>query len=191
METKLSVLFRHVANGDYESALKLANKWQNLGIHKAAIRQAAQAVKSPQFYKDIDQDPQSLIDLGIQALHERYHIPSNAPLGLTEQQYEQGYAKPDNTYGRYKLIKIIKADGQEVFVVHDPYWLEWKRLNRYQIIRVNDGSILGCYQANHKVGGQSFHGFGKSQEEAIDDLENIMDTYKNKKGNKHGKTEEA
>lgn len=182
METKLDVLNRHVANGRYADALKLAAKWQNLGGHKKAITQAWQAIKSPQFYRDTDQDPELLDELGKQAIHERYGIPLPDPLMLSEEDYRRGYYLKQKNHNGYDLIKIVEVDGARAYVVKNPYWVEFRRVHRYRVEQVNDGTLEGAYKGCHKEGKKSFFGYGKTHEEALADLEKNI-----KAGNKRGK----
>lgn len=70
--TKLSRLLEFMAAENWHEALRLAAKFPQLGEHKAAITRAWNAIQSPQFYREIGQDPDSLIAAGVAALKERY-----------------------------------------------------------------------------------------------------------------------
>jgi hypothetical protein len=70
--TKLSRLLEYMAAADWHSALRLAAKFPQLGAHKAAITRAWNAIQSPQFYRELGQDPDALIAAGVAALKERY-----------------------------------------------------------------------------------------------------------------------
>lgn len=70
--TKLSILLEHMEAGRWEDALKLAARFQDLGIHKAAITRAADALKHPNFHRQIGKNPHFLVAIGIEALKARY-----------------------------------------------------------------------------------------------------------------------
>lgn len=74
METKLSILKRFMAAGDYRSALRLAAGWAELGDHKAQIQKARAADVHPEFYKAIGEDPDELVAAGVAAIRERYKL---------------------------------------------------------------------------------------------------------------------
>ena len=75
MKTKLQQLRDFMATGDYRPALRLAASWSELGGHKAAIGRGWAAIVHPQFYIDIDQNPEELVAAGLAAIRERYDIP--------------------------------------------------------------------------------------------------------------------
>lgn len=56
----------------WPQALALAAKWPRLGVEKDAIRTAASAALSPDFYRQIHRDPEALIAEGKAALLRRY-----------------------------------------------------------------------------------------------------------------------
>ena len=72
MKTKLATLLEHMQAGDWTAAIRLANKFPRLGDHKEPITRAWGAIQNPDFYRQIGQNPDDLIDLGISALKERY-----------------------------------------------------------------------------------------------------------------------
>lgn len=86
METGLSKMKRHLANGDYEEALKLAARWGDLGAHKEAITRGYEALMRPAFYEQLGKDPDFLFREGVRALFERYHIPHTEEPGFDEWQ---------------------------------------------------------------------------------------------------------
>lgn len=76
LRTKLSQLREFMAAGDWRAALRLANSFGNLGtMHAAHIQRAWAAIQSPEFYREIGRDPDSLVAAGIVALRERYGNP--------------------------------------------------------------------------------------------------------------------
>lgn len=74
MEPKLSYLRKCAADSDWQGALRIAAKFQNLGEHKAAIKRAHEAFSNARFYSQIGKDPDALIALGVAALRERYSL---------------------------------------------------------------------------------------------------------------------
>lgn len=72
--TKLSRLKAAAAAGNWEEVLRIASKFHELGDHKGAITRAWSAIQNPQFYRDIGQEPVTLINTGIAAIKERYQI---------------------------------------------------------------------------------------------------------------------
>lgn len=57
---------------EWEKAIKLAAKWPDLGEHKATIQRGASALLSPNFYRQIGQNPDELIKAAKEALIARY-----------------------------------------------------------------------------------------------------------------------
>jgi hypothetical protein len=57
---------------DWDTALKVAARFQRLGEHREAIKRAADAARNPSFYRQIGQDVEKLRADGILALKERY-----------------------------------------------------------------------------------------------------------------------
>jgi hypothetical protein len=72
--SKLSLVRAAAAAGDWREAIRIAAKFQQLGPHREAITRAWAAIQNPDFYRDIGQDPQALIDAGVAALQERYGL---------------------------------------------------------------------------------------------------------------------
>ena len=77
--TKLSQLKQMMSDGDYRGAIKLASSWGKRGLgsgeHAEAITRAWAAILNPQFYRDIGDNPDRLVELGVAAIRERYSIP--------------------------------------------------------------------------------------------------------------------
>lgn len=72
METKLSILKRHMEAGDWTRALALAAKFPRLGEHRNAILDGHLAATNPAFCRGIKKDPAALIEAGKAALSSRY-----------------------------------------------------------------------------------------------------------------------
>jgi hypothetical protein len=72
LRTKLSQLLEFIAADDWESAMRMANKFPDLGSHKQRITRAWAARQSPDLYRQMDRDPEQLWQDGIAALRERY-----------------------------------------------------------------------------------------------------------------------
>lgn len=73
-ESKLSKLKTAFASGDMVSALRIASKFQHLGEQRDAITRAWAAHQSPDFYREINQDPEALFAAGVEALRVRYGL---------------------------------------------------------------------------------------------------------------------
>ena len=72
LRTKLSQLKGLMQVGDWNAALRLAARFQDLGEQKERITRAWAAIQNPAFYKEIGKDPAALRAAGIEALKERY-----------------------------------------------------------------------------------------------------------------------
>lgn len=70
--SKKDQIVRFLKTGDGHKALAMAAKFQDLGDHRDAITKGANALKNPDFYRQIRQDPDALIGAGVAALRERY-----------------------------------------------------------------------------------------------------------------------
>jgi hypothetical protein len=70
--SKLNQLAKLMKTGNWNDALKMAAKFHDLGDHAKAITQGANALRNPDFYRQIHKDPAALIEAGIAALKERY-----------------------------------------------------------------------------------------------------------------------
>jgi len=58
--------------GEWAKALSLAAKFPQLGDHKDAIVRGHEACVRPDFYRQINRDPDILVKIGIAALTDRY-----------------------------------------------------------------------------------------------------------------------
>lgn len=72
MKTKASILKDLMIDGQWEKALSLAAKFQDLGKHRDAIKRGHEAIVHPKFYAQLGKDPAVLRDAGIEALKIRY-----------------------------------------------------------------------------------------------------------------------
>lgn len=72
--TKLSKVKAAAFTGDWREAIRLAAKFHELGTQKEAITRAWNAYQSPDFYRDLGENPDALTAAGITALKERYGI---------------------------------------------------------------------------------------------------------------------
>lgn len=69
---KLDFVLNAMRGGDWEKAIGLAAKFPNLGCEKQAIMQANEAIKRPEFQRQLGRCPEQLIALGQMALVRRY-----------------------------------------------------------------------------------------------------------------------
>lgn len=72
MQTKLSILKDHMEAGDWNKALSMAAKFQQLGKHRDAIKLAHEAITHPSFYSQLGKNPDVLRTQGIEALKSKY-----------------------------------------------------------------------------------------------------------------------
>lgn len=72
--TKLSKLQAAAAADDWRGAMAIAAKFPVLGSHKAAIMGAWEAYTRPDFQRQLGRCPSKLIEAGIAALKEKYHV---------------------------------------------------------------------------------------------------------------------
>jgi hypothetical protein len=63
---------RAMAADDWDTALRLAARFQRLGDHKVAIKRAADAVLRPDFYRQLGYDIGAVHSEGIAALKDRF-----------------------------------------------------------------------------------------------------------------------
>jgi hypothetical protein len=63
-----------MARGDWAGALRIANKFPNLGDEKEAITRAWAAHTRREFYLSIGHDPDALIATGLAAIRRRYGL---------------------------------------------------------------------------------------------------------------------
>lgn len=74
METKLGKLRELHAKGDKIGALRIAAKFPRLGDKKEAITKGWAAHGSADFYRQIGQDPDLLVESGIKAMEDKYGL---------------------------------------------------------------------------------------------------------------------
>jgi len=72
--TKLAALKTAFAAGDQMGALRIAAKFPRLGDEATAITRAWAAYSNPEFYRQIGQDPDALIAVGVDALRDKYRL---------------------------------------------------------------------------------------------------------------------
>jgi hypothetical protein len=71
-DTKLARIRGAMAADDWDTALRLAARFQRLGGQAVAIRRAADVVLRPNFYRQLGYDPEQVHADGIAALKERF-----------------------------------------------------------------------------------------------------------------------
>jgi hypothetical protein len=71
-DTKLAKVRSAMRDGDWDTAFRLAARFQRLGVHAEAIRRAADAAGKPAFYRQIGYDLDEVRAAGIAALKERF-----------------------------------------------------------------------------------------------------------------------
>lgn len=71
-ETKLSQLAAAAHKGDWQGALRIAARFQDLGDDRSDIKRAHEAHSNPDFYSQLGHNPAALIAAGIAALKRRY-----------------------------------------------------------------------------------------------------------------------
>ena len=72
MITKTGILKTAMLKQDWEQAIRIASKFQNLGKHIHEIKTAKDAMSSPSFYEQIGKNPTELISIGAEAIKVRY-----------------------------------------------------------------------------------------------------------------------
>lgn len=70
--TKLAKVREAMANGDWDTAIKLEAKFADLGEHKKVIQRARDAINNPGFYAQMGFDLDALKKQAIKALKERH-----------------------------------------------------------------------------------------------------------------------
>lgn len=71
-DTKLAQIRSAMAADDWDTALRLATRFQRLGDHAVAIRRAADILLRPNFYRQLGYNPEQVRAEGIAALKERF-----------------------------------------------------------------------------------------------------------------------
>jgi len=72
-DTKLARIRKAMLHGDWETALRLAARFQRLGEHAKAIRRAADTIAHPLIYQQMGLDLEKIKNDGIVALKERFN----------------------------------------------------------------------------------------------------------------------
>ncbi len=75
MKTALQKLKDYWAAGNYRAALKLAAGWPRLGKHRGTILSGWGAACNPNFYRQLNKDPDFLYTAGLNAVAARYDLP--------------------------------------------------------------------------------------------------------------------
>jgi hypothetical protein len=71
-EKKIDTLRRFMAAEDWENALRLAARFQDLGGERVPITRGWEALKRPSFYRALGQDPDAHVRAAVEALRRRY-----------------------------------------------------------------------------------------------------------------------
>lgn len=87
MQTKLQSLKDAAARQDWQSALRIAATFADLGEHKAAIVRGHEAHSNARFAKQLGRDPQGDIEAGILALCARYSLNRDGSPSLEPKAY--------------------------------------------------------------------------------------------------------
>ena len=74
METKLSVVKRHMRAGEWQEAIRLAARFPRLDVHRNAVLDAHGAYTNPRFFVQIGRDLDALKDAGQRALLDRFGL---------------------------------------------------------------------------------------------------------------------
>jgi len=72
--TKLSKVREAAASGDWNRAILLTAKFQDLGDQRDAILSAREAINRPNFQRQLHRDPEALKIAGIAAVKARYQL---------------------------------------------------------------------------------------------------------------------
>ena len=74
MSASPSKILAALARRDNCEALRLAARFQHLGVHKDAIQRGWAACSRPDFYRQLGKDPEQLIAMGVAAVRARYAV---------------------------------------------------------------------------------------------------------------------
>ncbi|HAT1513796.1 TPA: hypothetical protein I8W54_002115 [Morganella morganii] len=74
MQKKIDLLRGYAKDNDWDSAIKLAGSFPNLGEHKKIITKAKEALLRPEFQMQLGKDPSILISEGVLAIKTRYKL---------------------------------------------------------------------------------------------------------------------
>lgn len=72
MISKQQQILNALEEGDEREALRIAASFPHLGEHKEAITRGWAACTRAEFYRQIGQDPEALIKVGVAAVRARY-----------------------------------------------------------------------------------------------------------------------
>jgi uncharacterized protein YcgL (UPF0745 family) len=72
METKTSQLLAMIDNEQYVDAIRFAAKFPTLGKQSSDITRAKEALNNPNFYRQMNKDPDELVRIGIAAIRQRF-----------------------------------------------------------------------------------------------------------------------
>jgi hypothetical protein len=73
-DTKLAKIREAMRDDDWDTALRLASRFQRLGDHATAIRRAADMTVRPEFYRQLGYDVEAVKAAGIAAIKERFNL---------------------------------------------------------------------------------------------------------------------
>ncbi len=68
MKTAKDKVIELIEAGDDIAALRIVAKWHNLGNHKEAITRGWAARTNASFYRQIEKDPDAMLEAGIEAM---------------------------------------------------------------------------------------------------------------------------
>lgn len=74
METKLSIVKRHMSAGEWQSAIRIAARFPRLGEHRNVILDAHGAYTNPRFFAQLGKDIEAMKTAGQQALIDRFGL---------------------------------------------------------------------------------------------------------------------
>lgn len=109
--TKLSILRGLMERGAWGDALRLAAKFPRLPAdHEIAIRRGAEALKRPDFYRQVGKDPDRLIEDGVLALTATFADRNGMVLGrCMTQRCRFGMSKSTSLRVSQRSVKIRGA----------------------------------------------------------------------------------
>lgn len=71
-ESKLAQIRQAMADLDWDRAIKLAARFQNLGVHRPPILRAKDSLNNPRLYEQLGHDLAEIREQAIAALKERF-----------------------------------------------------------------------------------------------------------------------
>lgn len=106
-----------LAAGQTRRALRLAAAYKHLGEQKERIQRGAAALRDPDVYRDMNQDPEALVNDGIEATKERFGATPDQPARTRTQQLLKDVADD------HMLVQNRIADWLRInFVDNAPAW---------------------------------------------------------------------